>query len=343
MRSLLLQLKSTSKDKMCVLSFLLPIIMSVCINVIDASKFNTSYELEFGYVRDFVSSEAVSSLEKYGTAKVYDDLGELESAIINPKNSIIGIEENSGQIQIKIAGDETDYIKNIAHQLQSMQNISNLPDLSANTTILKLPNLFETYKDIFTIITLIIAMFMGCVYNAMNMISEKEDGIEYINKVLPLNGFQYLLQKIMIGLIFCIISSVITAFLCLDFSAKAMSLAMIIIILSAIISSLVGIVIGKVSDGMLVGITIIKVVMIIFMVLPLITYFFMKDFESFKWLFYIVPSTATFDGIMSLITNNVENAVQCIVILVAECTICTLLFLIMVKKKKLRTSVETSC
>ncbi len=42
--------------------------------------------------------------------------------------------------------------------------------------VLERPDMMAGYQNIFIAITLIVAMFMGCTFNAMNIISEKEDG-----------------------------------------------------------------------------------------------------------------------------------------------------------------------
>ncbi len=54
------------------------------------------------------------------------------------------------------------------------------------------------YQNIFIAITLIVAMFMGCTFNAVNIISEKEDGIALINEILPISSKEYIAQKIFI-------------------------------------------------------------------------------------------------------------------------------------------------
>ena len=41
--------------------------------------------------------------------------------------------------------------------------------------------------------TLITAMFMGCTFNAMNIISEKENGVTLVNEILPMTSRQYVI------------------------------------------------------------------------------------------------------------------------------------------------------
>ena len=46
--------------------------------------------------------------------------------------------------------------------------------------VLERPDILAGYQNIFIAITLIVAMFMGCTFNAMNIISEKEDGVALV-------------------------------------------------------------------------------------------------------------------------------------------------------------------
>ncbi len=59
--------------------------------------------------------------------------------------------------------------------------------------------------------TLITAMFMGCTFNAMNIISEKENGVALVNEILPMTSRQYVIQKIFIGFVFGCLSAMVTA------------------------------------------------------------------------------------------------------------------------------------
>ena len=50
MNGLKYQLKNISKDKMCILSFLLPIIVGIAIHFISAASFTAVNEISFGII-----------------------------------------------------------------------------------------------------------------------------------------------------------------------------------------------------------------------------------------------------------------------------------------------------
>lgn len=84
----------------------------------------------------------------------------------------------------------------------------------ANVQVLERPDILAGYQNIFIAITLIVAMFIGCTFNAMNIISEKEDGVAFINEILPITSRQYMIQKIFVGFALGCLSAIVTAAIC---------------------------------------------------------------------------------------------------------------------------------
>jgi hypothetical protein len=63
-------------------------------------------------------------------------------------------------------------------------------------TVVPVPNDNDGLKSLLIVITLVTSMFMGCTFNAMNNIAEKEDGVAFINRILPMTTKTYMMQKI---------------------------------------------------------------------------------------------------------------------------------------------------
>ena len=102
-------------------------------------------------------------------------------------------------------------------------------------------------------------MFMGCTFNAMNIISEKEDGVALVNEILPMTSRQYMLQKIFIGFVFGCLSAIVTAAICFRLSAAGAAVMLALIVLSAFVSALIGLFVGRISDRLMVGVVYIKI------------------------------------------------------------------------------------
>ena len=204
----------------------------------------------------------------------------------------------------------------------------------ASVQVLERPDMMAGYQNIFIAITLIVAMFMGCTFNAMNIISEKEDGVALINEILPMTNRQYMMQKIFVGFVFGCLSAILTAAICFRLSFTGAAVMLALIVLSAFVSALIGLFVGKLSDGMMVGVVYIKIVMIVFMAVPILNYLVGAGNKALSYICYLIPSSATFEGIMDLANGTVSTAVKDIVILTLHCVLWFLFYLFVSKRQK---------
>ena len=218
MKGLIYQLKSVRKDKFCMMSFLLPVVVAVALNFVGSIDLSSLGEFQFGVVAHDTTSEMENWLEEYGSVTVYQTREELILAINEPSTNLIGVERNGNGIKTIISGDELGTWQQTANTLPSLYEQR---ETSAQTSmqVLERPDILAGYQNIFIAITLIVAMFMGCTFNAMNIISEKEDGVALVNEILPMTSRQYMLQKIFIGFVFGCLSAIVTAAICFRLSA----------------------------------------------------------------------------------------------------------------------------
>ena len=107
-----------------------------------------------------------------------------------------------------------------------------------------------------------------------------------------------------------------------------------LIVLSAFVSALIGLFVGKLSDGMMVGVVYIKIVMIVFMAVPILNYLVGAGNKVLSYICYLIPSSATFEGIMDLANGTASTAVKDIVILALHCVLWFLLYLFVSKRQK---------
>ncbi|NMS89586.1 ABC transporter permease [Clostridioides difficile] len=327
------QLKSIRKDKMCIISFFLPVIMAILITFMGRIDISSIGELHFGIVKDTLSIQTEQWLKRYGTVSLYQTENHLMSEIKDIKTNTIGVISDSKGIKTILYGDETNAIKNVGNILPKIFRINE--DLKGSEiTILPKDSILKEFQNIFIAMILITAMFMGCTFNAMNIISEKEDGIAFINEVLPQSRSQYIIQKVFLGFLCGCLSSMITVFICLNISMLDMIMMLLLVVFSAFISSLIGLFIGKLSEGLMVGIIYIKIIMILFIGAPLLIYLLGIDMSGIGNVCYMIPSVATFNGIMLIINGN-SIVVKDIVILILHCIAWFILYMILDKNRKL--------
>lgn len=333
MKGLIYQLKSVRKDKFCIMSFLLPIVVAMALHFIGSIDLSSLSGYHFGVVYGDISSETEEWLMRYGTVMAYQTKEELILAVNDPSTNLIGVETDGDGIRTILSGDEMAMWRQTAATLPALYEQRETA-AQVNVQILERPDVLEGFQYIFVGMTLIVAMFMGCTFNAMNIISEKEEGVALINEILPMTSRQYVIQKIFIGFLFgCLSAGIATAF-CFRLSPTAAAVMLALIILSAFVSALIGLFIGRISDGMMVGVVYIKIVMIVFMAIPLLKYLTTAGNKVVSFICYLIPSSATFEGIMDLANDGMAIAGKDIGILAVHCVVWFLIYLLISQRSK---------
>lgn len=331
MQGLIYQLKSVCKDKFCVMSFLLPIIIALGLRFMGGIDLSSVSELHFGVLKDEFSVQTISWLERYGSVKTYQTQADLTAAINETSTNIIGVEKDGDGICTIVSGDELGIFRQTADTLPALfagrENAA-----QTDVTVLKRPDIMAGLQNIFISITLIVSMFMGCTFNAMNIIAEKENGVDFVNQILPVTQGGYVVQKIFVGFAGGCLSAVLTA--CCYFRLPVLNavLMLALIVLSAFVAALTGLFIGRFSESLMIGVLYIKIIMIVFLAVPLVSYLLGVNGLALA-LCYLVPSSAAFEGIMNLADNNKPVIAQDISILLAHCMIWFLLYLLISKWK----------
>lgn len=305
MEKLKYQLKSIRHDKMCILTFLLPVVVGIVIHLLSGFSFQSLSEHTFGVWKNHIDADIVEWLQANGTVTQYETPDELRAAINIPSTQMIGVLQTGNTIQTLISGDELEINCVIADTLPQIYE-NQTKALSVTKTIIPAASDNDGLKSLLIVITLVTAMFMGCTFNAMNIISEKEDGIAFINQVLPQTTKSYIIQKTLLGFIGGTASTILTASICIRIEPKQVLPFLLIIFLSAYISALTGLFIGYFSDGLMTGIVYIKIIMILFLAPPVFFYLTMPDSSIIFKLSYLLPSGATFYGVMDLLNGRTK-------------------------------------
>lgn len=318
------QLKVIRRDKLCILTFLLPILAGLALNLLSDLHLSVALEPAFGILQNDLAAETVSWLRQYGSVTSYDTVEDLVDAVKEPSTQMIGILSAGTRIKVIRSGDELQRTAMTADLLpefyadrsrMSGYEITVLPSETDN----------DMMKHLLIVITMVTAMFMGCTFNAMNIISEKEEGILYINEILPMTKAQYTLQKLAVGFLGGALSTMITAFLCMRVPATQILSLLLLVALSAFIAALTGLFIAKFSEGLMAGVMYIKIIMILFLAPPILFYLLLPEGSAAHALTYLLPSGATFYGLMKLLNEN-GDLVKELTALAGHCIVWFLLY-----------------
>lgn len=308
MKGLQYQLKSVLKDKFCLITFILPIVVAVALNFMGSIDLSSLGEHHFGVLKNDLSPQTITWLEQYGPVTFYETAEELTAAINEPSTNIIGVKADGTSIKTAIAGDELDIFQQAAVTLPALYKQRGDVE-QTEVLILERPDILGSLQGIFIPAVLIVAMFMGCTFNAMNIISEKEDGVSFVNEILPMTPSQYILQKVVVGFLCGSLSSVITACICFRLSWQSVWIMLVLIVLSAFVAALIGLFIGKVSESLMIGVVYIKTVMLLFIAVPIL-YTLIGVSGPLAMICNLVPSQPAFEGIMALSAGNIGTAAK---------------------------------
>ncbi|NYB75485.1 ABC transporter permease [Sedimentibacter hydroxybenzoicus DSM 7310] len=327
MRGIYHQLKNIRRDKMCILSFLLPVIVGLAINLLSDVSFSTLGETAFGIVQNDLTEEMADWVEQNGSVTVYEDMEGLQMAVIDPATQMIGVVRDSGTIKSILSGDEFQLYKTIGDKLpQLFEEREAMRLVAVEARPAQSDSLWP--KSLLIVITMVTAMFMGCTFNAMSIIGEKEDGISFINEILPMTQQEYVFQKISLGLVGGILSTIATAFACMKIEIEQLFPLLLLIVLSAFISALIGMYIGRFSSGLMAGIVYIKMIMILFIAPPILFYLMIPADSIGRILSYLLPSSAAFYGLMDLVNGRGQNISSYFAVLLIHCVVWMLFYFI---------------
>jgi len=333
MKGLRYQLKNIRRDKMCILSFLLPIIVGLAISLLSGVSFSSLSETAFYIMENDLSNDTIEWLQTNGSVTVFPDIVSLKNAVNDPATQAIGVLQDGNGIKTLLSGDELQMNTVIGNTLPQLYAEREKMALSQITIIPNMNN-NDGLKSLLIVITMVTAMFMGCTFNAMSIISEKEDGIAFINEVLPMAKWEYVSQKITLGFLGGILSTALTALVCMKITVSGILPLLLMIVLSAFIAALVGLFIGHFSNGLMVGIVYIKIVMILFLAPPILFYLAVPSDGTVHTLSYLLPSSATFYGLMDLLTGEMRDIWINIIALSVHCLIWLSLFFVIAHGKR---------
>ena len=332
MKGLKYQLKSVLRDKFCLMTFLLPILVAVALNFMGSIDMSSLGELHFGVLENDLSPQTITWLERYGPVTAYGTQEELTAAIREPSTNVIGVQADGDSLRTAISGDELDIFQQVAATLPALYERRETVE-QVEVQMLERPDILESLQGIFIPAVLIVAMFMGCTFNAMNIISEKEDGVAFVNEILPMTPSQYIFQKVVVGFLFGSLSSIVTACICFQMSGLHFETMLVLIVLSAFVAAMIGLFIGKLSEGLMIGVVYIKIVMLLFLAVPLVCALIGVS-GPLAVICNIVPSQPAFEGIMALSTGSTKTALKDIGILAVHCIAWFALYVLLDTRRK---------
>ena len=299
-----LQFKSLRRDKMVWVSGLFIIILAVIIRFYGDG---VVIEQSIGYLENQLSSEQVNALEQVAELQAFKEQAMLERYVLDHRTDLIGIlyHAPSDQFRFLLQGNE---LSTGAEQVAVLNNYLNKRIDVEQVTVEVLENEEDYVKRLLVTLTILMALFLGAVFNAFNIVAEKEDRIDLVNQILPMSRWKYIIQKSLIGLLASFVLSIITL-LIVTGRGSLLGQAILLLLPGSIMSALLGLYLGLISGEQMEAIVMTKVVLLVFTFVPLIGFLIPEQTGWVKNLFYIFPSYAVFNGILVLTESRAGGGV----------------------------------
>lgn len=298
--ALRVQLKNVIRDKFVQISILLPIVLVIGLKLYTP---NLIIEPQVAILKGNISQTLINQLESVAVVEQYSQITQLRSRVLESKNEIIGIifDENKGNFKFILEGNETTRVK------ANLQVIAGLLDGKLINDKIQTEILDNESNDLYYFLitlVLLIALFMGCTFNAFNIVTEKEEGITNINKILPIQKTDYILQKTILGFIGSVVLTAVTLSIAVGSQIDNWWLVFLFILVSSFAVSILGLYLGFISNGLISIIINTKVILLLFMFIPVIGFIMPADLEIVKNVFYLVPSYPMFQGLWVILKDG---------------------------------------
>jgi len=187
MKGLKYQLKNICRDKMCILSFLLPVLVGLAINLLSGVSFSSLSEPAFYIIENDISFDTIEWLQTNGSVTAFSDISSLKNAVNDPATQGIGVLQDGDGIKTLLSGDE----------------------LQINTVIGTDNKEMKSRREItceFLFFELAAVGFLGI---ASMLFKEKQMGIIRVHGVLPVSKTAFILSKLCLFLLSDLVFSIL--------------------------------------------------------------------------------------------------------------------------------------
>ena len=114
------QLKAVRKDKMCIMSFFLPVVLAILLTAIGGVDLSSLEEVNFAVCKQDFTPEDIEWLKTYGIVHIYETEDDVIAKINDPATNILGVQKTGNSIKVLVSGDELELFKEIASSLPAI-------------------------------------------------------------------------------------------------------------------------------------------------------------------------------------------------------------------------------
>lgn len=287
---------SSVRDFLIVYMIIAPLLLAIGLKFFIPSA--TSASLQFA-LDNSLGNEVIQEFEKYGNVEVYSSLEDIKSRV-NKIDDIAGItKDDEGKFRIILEGNESHDTKEIPRKI--IRSIVSNKTLDVKYYVNDIGIKMSPVAWIGGISIIIMAITIGGMLIGLNIIEEKESKTIKALSVSPMNRFEFILGKSIIGIILPM-ADVFLILWILDMLDVNLAMILIMTLVSSLIGIIVGFLIGVTSPNQIAGIANMKMLFVIIgisimgaVLLP----------ESKHFLLYWAPTYWSFIGLKEILLKTI--------------------------------------
>lgn len=318
-------LTNSLRDNIVVYIIIAPLLLALAVKVF----FPTFAAAGLNFAVDArVDREIVTALEQYGTLEIF--AGEKEVlARVEQADVVPGIIARDGGIALIFEGNEP---KSIVDSYTSiLQSVTSPKELVSKEHRKVGSEGSLLYEYIIVMLTMMVA-FMSAVVSGFNIVHDKETRALQAISVSPLQAGGFMAARgatvVGISIVVSVLSSLILTGL--DINYFNLILAML---LSGLLTTLVALLLGTLAENQIMAIAVLKVLMPVYMFLPLVSIFVSEKVQFF---FYPLPNYWQFKMLENIFINGDTLGSAALLTVVTSTLFLTAIMPLFRRKLKLR-------
>lgn len=242
-----------------------------------------------------ISEKHMTELQKYGVLEVYDNAQEVRKRV-EGTDAVPGVVNENGKITVIFEGNEPESVienyKTILEQVLFGNGRAQFTHKSIGAEK-------STLYEIMTILIIITAIFLSGVAPGFNIVGEKDTGAIKALSISPMRFQEYIAARGLLSFIISIFIVLVSSLIMVEQLIQFWKL-LVLLLFSFSLTTIVSMVIGRLANNQISAISAIKIIMPVYLTLPLASIFVPNKFQFFL---YPLPNYWQFQALLSIYSN----------------------------------------
>lgn len=281
------------RDSIALYIIIGPLLLAVAVRLF----LPTVEDVKLNFIVDkSIQSEYIAQLESYGTVESLDSANQVYERV-NKTDAAAGLVMENDQIKVIFEGNEPrEIIQSYTAVFEKVLNQND--EYSTKLSVLsdKKPMLY----GLMSTIIVMTALFLGGTVSGFNIVTEKDTKAIRAMAVAPLKMSTYLFSRGIVAVVTSVVIGILSAFILAGTSIDYTKLVAALLASSPLIV-IITLLIGRMADNQINSIAAIKLIMPVYLTLPLASLFIPAQFQ---FVLYPLPNFWAFQSFQHLFLSE---------------------------------------